>query len=82
MRFAIYAYEISRLTLFGFALLLAGAGMLVTGSLPRNKMDKVNDFMGGGKPRSPNQPPVRLQLLVCGAFCLIIGLLLMGFRLS
>jgi hypothetical protein len=72
-----FAYEISRLTLFGLAMFLAGAGMLVTGSLPGDKMDKVYSFMGG-KPKSDNQPPIRLQLLVGGAFFLFIGLLLMG----
>ena len=50
--------------------------MLITGLLPQDKMDKVRCFLGDtGK--HENQPPVRLQLLVGGAFFLFIGLLML-----
>ena len=50
--------------------------MLITGLLPQDKMDKVHGFLGDtGK--HENQPPVRLQLLVCGAFFLFMGLLML-----
>ena len=61
----------------GFALFLAGIGMLITGSLPKDKMEKVQAFMGG-KAKYDNQPPVRVQLLFAGAFFLFVGLLLLG----
>jgi hypothetical protein len=65
------------ITKLALALSLAGAAMLITGLLPQNKMDKVRGFLGDtGK--HENQPPVRLQLLVCGASCLFIGLLMLG----
>ena len=47
--------------------------MLITGMLPQDKMDKVRAFLGDTK-KHENQPPVRLQLLVGGAFFLFIGL--------
>jgi len=65
------------ITKFGIALCLAAVGMLITGSLPKDKMDKVNVFMGG-KAKYDNQPPVRVQLLVGGAMFLFIGLLMLG----
>jgi len=77
MRYAIYAYVISRLTLFAFAMCLAGVGMLITGLLPQDKMDKVRASLGD-KAKYDNQPPVRLQLLVGGAAFTFIGLLMLG----
>jgi len=65
------------ITKFAVAFCLAAVGMLITGLLPKDKMEKVQTFMGA-KENKPNQPPVRLQLLVCGAFLLFIGLLMLG----
>ena len=65
------------MTKLGFALCLAALGMLVTGSLPRDKMDKVYAYMGG-KAKSDIQPPIRVQLLVGGVILLFFGLLLLG----
>ena len=76
MRHAIYALEISRLTLFAFGISLAGAGMLITGLLPKDKMERVQVFMGD-KAKRDNQPPLRVQLLVGGAMFLFIGLLML-----
>jgi len=50
--------------------------MLITGMLPQDKMDKVRAFLGDTK-KHENQPPVRLQLLVGGAFFLFIGLVML-----
>jgi len=77
MRYTIYAYEISRITLFAFAMCLAGVAMLITGLLPRDKMDRVRASLGD-KEKHENQPPVRLQLLVGGAAFTFIGLLMLG----
>lgn len=65
------------MTKLGFALSLAGIGMLITGSLPKDKMERVSTFMGG-KTKYENQPPVRVQLLFGGALFLFVGLLLLG----
>ena len=73
-----YALLISRLTLFAFAMCLAGVGMLITGLLPEDKMNKVRGALGDNKPKYENQPPVRVQLLVGGAIFTFIGLLMLG----
>ena len=65
------------ITKFAFVFCFAGVGMLVTGLLPEDKMNKVRAFLGD-KERHENQPPVRLQLLVGGVFFLFIGLLMFG----
>ncbi len=65
------------ITKFALVFCIAAVGMLITGSLPKDKMEKVQTFMGG-KTKYENQPPLRLQLLVCGAFFLFIGLLMLG----
>ena len=77
MRDSIYALEISRITLFGLALCLAGAGMLITGLLPKERMEKIQLALGG-KAKYENQPPLRLQLLIGGAFFVFVGLLMLG----
>ena len=51
--------------------------MLITGMLPEDKMNKVRALLGDTK-KYENQPPVRLQLLVGGAFFLFIGLVMSG----
>ena len=64
------------ITKFAFVACLAGLGMLVTGLLPEAKMNSVRAFLGDKEERQ-NQPPVRLQLLVGGAFFLFIGLVML-----
>jgi hypothetical protein len=64
------------ITKFALVACLAGAAMLITGMLPQDKMDKVRAFLGDTK-KHENQPPVRLQLLVGGAFFLFIGLVML-----
>jgi len=73
-----YAFFISRLTLFALAMCLAGVGMLITGLLPEDKMNKVRAVLGDNKAKYENQPPVRVQLLIGGAFFTLIGLLMLG----
>jgi len=73
-----YAFFISRLTLFALAMCLAGVGMLITGLLPEDKMNKVRAVLGDKKAKYENQPPVRVQLLIGGAFFTFIGLLMLG----
>ena len=73
-----YAFFISRLTLFALAMCLAGVGMLITGLLPEDKMNKVRAVLGDKKAKYENQPPVRVQLLIGGAFFTLIGLLMLG----
>ena len=51
--------------------------MLITGLLPQDKMDRVRAFLGDTK-KYENQPPVRVQLLIGGAFFLFIGLVMFG----
>jgi hypothetical protein len=76
MGYITYAYLISRLELFGFGISLAGAGMLVTGLLPKDKMEKVQTYLGG-KAKYDNQPPLRTQLLVGGVIFLFLGLVVL-----
>jgi len=65
------------ITKFAFVACFAGAAMLITGLLPQDKMDRVRAFLGDTK-KYENQPPVRMQLLVGGAFFLFIGLVMFG----
>ena len=65
------------ITKLALVLCVAAAGMLITGSLPKDKMEKVQVFLGG-KTKYHKQPPLRVQLLVGGAFFLFIGLLMLG----
>jgi hypothetical protein len=65
------------LTKLGLVLFLAGAGMLITGSLPRDKMERIHTLLGG-KAKNENQPPLRVQLLIGGAAFLFIGLIMLG----
>ena len=65
------------ITKFAFVACFAGLAMLITGLLPKDKMDRVRAALGDTN-KYENQPPVRLQLLVCGAASLFIGLLMFG----
>jgi len=64
-------------TKLGLVLLIAGVGMLITGSLPRDKMERFHTLLGG-KAKNDNQPPLRAQLLIGGAAFLFIGLIMLG----
>ena len=57
-------------------LCFAGAAMLITGSLPEDKMNKIRALLGDTQ-KHENQPPVRLQLLVGGAAFLFLGLVML-----
>jgi len=67
----------SLITKFAFVACFAGVAMLITGSLPQDKMEQVNAMLGG-KVTDDNQPPLRVRLLLGGAFFLFIGLLMFG----
>jgi hypothetical protein len=47
--------------------------MIVTGLLPQDKMDKIRALLGDRK-EVADRRMARMQLLVCGAFFLFIGL--------
>lgn len=71
-----------KIHLYGYIACIAGAAALITGLLPRDKMDKVQAFMhkyfGKEDAKVNEQVPVRLQLIVFGVGCLFIGLLVSG----
>jgi hypothetical protein len=62
---------------YGLVACGAGLAMLITGSLPQDKMDKIRAFLGDRK-QFVGQPSARTQLLVCGAILLFIGLVVLG----
>jgi hypothetical protein len=51
--------------------------MIITGLLPQDKMDKVRALLGDRK-ELDDRRKARMQLLVCGAFFLFIGLVVLG----
>jgi hypothetical protein len=63
---------------FAFVAIFAGVAMLITGSLPTDKMERVRAFLGDTAKPDKNKPPVRLQLLVGGAAFLFAGLVIAG----
>ena len=71
-----------KIQLYGYIACLAGAAALITGLLPQDKMDRVRAFMhkyfGQKDAKVDERVPVRLQLIVFGVFCLIIGLVISG----
>jgi hypothetical protein len=62
---------------YGLVACGAGLAMLITGLLPQDKLDKVCASLGD-KRQFEGQPSARMQLLVCGAICVFIGLLILG----
>ena len=67
------------LTKLGLVLFLAGVAMLITGSLPRDKMEGIDTLMGGkDKDKDRYLPPLRARLLIGGATLLFIGLIMLG----
>ena len=71
-----------KLQLYGFVACGVGAAALITGLLPQDKMDKVRAFLhqhfGREDAKVDNRVPVRLQLVVFGAFFLFLGLVISG----
>jgi len=65
-----------RIFTYGCVACGAGLAMIVTGLLPQDKMDKIRGLLGDRK-EVDDRRMVRLQLLVCGAFCLFIGLVML-----
>ena len=65
------------LTKYGLVACGVGLAMLITGLLPQDKMDKIRAFLGD-KRQYEGQPSARMQLLVCGAIFLFIGLVILG----
>ena len=74
--------RMDKLHLYGYVACAAGAAALITGLLPKDKMDKVSTFMhqNFGKKDLKNDDRVspRTQLIVFGIFFLFIGLLISG----
>jgi hypothetical protein len=63
----------------GLALFLAGVAMLITGSLPRDKMEGIDTLLGGkAKDKDRYLPPLRARLLIGGATLLFVGLIMLG----
>jgi hypothetical protein len=71
-----------KLQLYGYVACAAGAAALITGFLPKDKMDNVQAFMhkhfSQKDAKADERVSVRLQLIVFGAFFLFIGLLISG----
>jgi hypothetical protein len=71
-----------KIYLYGYIACGVGAAALITGLLPQEQMDKVRAFMhehfGRKDVKVNEQVPVRLQLIVFGAFFLFIGLVISG----
>jgi len=62
--------------IYSFVTCAAGVAMLITGLRPSDKMDKVRSFMGDRKePSDRRMAP--MQLIVCGAICLFIWLVVL-----
>ena len=64
------------ITKFGLVFLLSGVAMLITGSLPKEKMDKVDAFMRRNV-KDEHPVPLRARLLVGGVIFVISGLLML-----
>jgi hypothetical protein len=71
-----------KLHLYGYVACAAGAAALITGLLPKDKMDAVSSFMhehfGKKDARRDERVSPRMQLIVFGIFFLFIGLLISG----
>ena len=71
-----------KIQLYGYVACASGAAALITVLLPQDKMEKVQAFMhkhfGQKDAKADERVSVRLQLLVCGAFLLFIGLMMSG----
>ena len=66
--------------LYGYGACVAGAAALITGLLPQDKMDKVTAFMhehfGKKGAKTDDRVSPRIQLIICGAFLIFIGLVM------
>ena len=71
-----------KLQLYGYVAVAVGAAALITGLLPKDKMDKVSAFMhrhfGKKDAKANERVSARMQLIVFGIFFVIIGLFVSG----
>jgi hypothetical protein len=65
-----------KLLIYSYVACGAGVAMLITGLLPQDKMDKIRALLGDRK-ELDDRRMARTQLLVCGAFFLFIGLVML-----
>jgi hypothetical protein len=76
--------RMNKLEMYGYVACGVGAAALITGLLPRDKMDKVRAFLHqrfGPKGAKVDDPAtVRMQLIIFGAFLLFVGLVLSGIN--
>ena len=73
--------RMSKLEMYGYVACGVGAAALITGLLPRDKMDKIRSLLHEHFSRegaSVNQATARVQLIIFGAFFLFLGLVLSG----
>ena len=65
-----------KLLIYSYVFCGAGAAMLITSLLPQDKMDKIRGLLGDRK-KLDDRRMARMQLLICGAFFLFIGLVML-----
>ena len=71
----------SKLEMYGYVACGVGAAALITGLLPRDRMDKVRALMHDRFAREGaniDRATARMQLIFFGAFFLFIGLVMSG----
>jgi hypothetical protein len=66
----------SRIYIYSYVSCGVGVAMLITGFLPQDKMDKIRALLGDRK-ELDDRRKARMQLLICGAFFLFIGLVML-----
>jgi hypothetical protein len=71
-----------KLHVYGYVACLVGAAALITGLLPRDKMEKIIAFMhehfGKQGVKTDEHVSARMQLIIFGAFFLFLGLMMSG----
>jgi hypothetical protein len=71
-----------KVQLYGLVACAVGAAALITGLLPKDKMDRVSAFMhehfGKDRAKRDERASARTQLLIFGAFFLFLGLVISG----
>ena len=72
-----------KVQLYGLVACVAGAAALITGLLPKDKMERVSAFMhehfGKDGTKRDERVSARTQLIIFGAFFLFLGLVISGF---
>ena len=66
----------TKLLIYSYVSCGAGLAMIITSLLPQDKMDKIRALLGDRKELADRRM-ARTQLLVCGAFFLFIGLVML-----